>query len=157
MFKKNCITCGVLFSTYNREQKLCSRTCRTNTNLKKEKVSKTCEYCGKDFLVHPYRQDTAKFCSRKCRNIDNLTGRVGELNANYKDGAFSYRRFLKEECERCGSTDSLIIHHVDENRRNNKPDNLETLCRSCHSKEHNIVANTKHNWGDKPRPRRAIL
>jgi len=31
-----------------------------------EKKKKKCLFCGKEFLVPQYRQDTAKFCSKKC-------------------------------------------------------------------------------------------
>lgn len=30
-------------------------------------ISKTCEGCGATFEVHPYRQHTARFCSRACK------------------------------------------------------------------------------------------
>lgn len=34
--------------------------------LKKDKVAKVCVNCGRNFLVFPYRENTAKFCSRLC-------------------------------------------------------------------------------------------
>jgi len=39
-------------------------------------------------------------------------------------------------CNRCGSTDHLAVHHVDRNRRNCDPENLEVLCKGCHNREH---------------------
>jgi len=30
----------------------------------------------------------------------------------------------------------LELHHRDRNRRNNRPENLETLCANCHRLEH---------------------
>jgi hypothetical protein len=39
-------------------------------------------------------------------------------------------------CERCGKEAAPVVHHKDENWRNNNPDNLERLCQSCHLKEH---------------------
>ena len=39
-------------------------------------------------------------------------------------------------CERCGSVNKLGIHHKDGNHENNLIENLECLCNSCHSKEH---------------------
>ena len=59
----------------------------------------------------------------------------------------------KKECERCGIKSGgyyvgdhfvkgkrykLTFHHKDGNPRNNSPDNLETLCRECHDKEHEM-------------------
>jgi ribosomal protein S27AE len=46
------------------------------------------------------------------------------------------------KCTKCGSKDSIIVHHKDESRRlgiknmNRSLENLETLCRSCHALAH---------------------
>jgi predicted HNH restriction endonuclease len=49
------------------------------------------------------------------------------------------------KCENCGSTDSLAIHHLDNNGRraenegrkpNNSADNLVVLCAKCHADYH---------------------
>ncbi|KXA97425.1 hypothetical protein AKJ38_01205 [candidate division MSBL1 archaeon SCGC-AAA259I14] len=49
-----------------------------------ERVTKKCERCGKEFRVKPYREETARFCSRECHN------------AHQKEGN------IKKECEECG-------------------------------------------------------
>jgi hypothetical protein len=52
----------------------------------------------------------------------------------------SYRRHLGTVCERCGFEPShlcqLEVHHVDLDRTNNTPANLETLCANCHTLLH---------------------
>jgi 5-methylcytosine-specific restriction endonuclease McrA len=63
---------------------------------------------------------------------------VGEDNPMYLNGIAMYRRHKKSECNRCGSTKLLLVHHIDENRTNNDPTNLETLCRKCHQNHHGI-------------------
>lgn len=40
------------------------------------------------------------------------------------------------KCVDCGATKRLIIHHLNENRLNNSPENLITVCRICHSLRH---------------------
>ena len=42
----------------------------------------------------------------------------------------------KSKCEHCGSTKNLIVHHKDHDHSNNSKGNHETICRTCHSKEH---------------------
>jgi len=63
----------------------------------------------------------------------------GEDCYNWKGGYSPHHyRGCKERdiCIICGSTHRLAIHHIDENRCNNSPDNLQVLCNSCHSKHH---------------------
>lgn len=66
-------------------------------------------------------------------------GRAGAANGRYKDGTQStaYRQMVeKRECNRCGSTEQLVVHHRDGVHTNNRPDNLEVLCSPCHSSHH---------------------
>jgi len=63
--------------------------------------------------------------------------------AKYKTGIRHYRKKLFASvdvvaCNRCSSVDNLLAHHIDEDRNNNKLDNLEIICKSCHAKEHDI-------------------
>lgn len=47
----------------------CSKQCHDEWKRQegeKGKVRLKCNFCGKDFIVHNYRKDTAKFCSRSC-------------------------------------------------------------------------------------------
>lgn len=42
----------------------------------------------------------------------------------------------RDSCETCGSTSQLGLHHMDEDRTNNSPENLQTLCPRCHMAWH---------------------
>jgi hypothetical protein len=42
----------------------------------------------------------------------------------------------KPTCEMCGGTSRLGLHHKDRDRTNNSPENLQTLCPSCHTRLH---------------------
>ena len=48
----------------------------------------------------------------------------------------NYRKFISNRCSICGSTDNLIVHHIDKNRENNDVSNLITLCSKCHTRLH---------------------
>jgi len=39
-------------------------------------------------------------------------------------------------CQECGVKDKINIHHIDENRKNNAPGNLISLCVICHRQKH---------------------
>lgn len=66
-------------------------------------------------------------------------------NPNYQDSyGYEFTRRLKLEilnrdkycCKNCLAFEKLVIHHIDEDKSNNKEDNLITLCRTCHMKVH---------------------
>jgi len=40
------------------------------------------------------------------------------------------------ECQDCGATDDLEVHHIDRDRENNDPENLAVLCHDCHWDRH---------------------
>ncbi len=78
-----------------------------------------------------------------------MYGRRGKEAPGYIDGRNSiggvrWRQVALAErppiCERCGRKPSnpknLHIHHKDQNRDNNSPDNLEVLCSTCHNRTH---------------------
>lgn len=51
----------------------------------------------------------------------------------------TYRYIKKRDnfsCRVCGKRFPLCVHHIDENRKNNKDDNLVTVCYTCHRKHH---------------------
>ena len=66
-------------------------------------------------------------------------------NGNYSMPWLKHRR---DSCESCGYHPfwkmSLDVHHRDEDKLNNDPDNLMTLCASCHRELHGWL----HETGD---------
>lgn len=49
-----------------------------------------------------------------------------------------HRRLIREragnQCEMCGKSGPLDIHHKDRTKTNHHPDNLQALCRRCHKR-----------------------
>lgn len=105
-----------------------------------------CEYCGKpltrkringrleDFTVFTKR----KYCNREC--MRRAFVKVGNYEQSYSCAHATARKInelwlKKDECEICGATQNLDIHHIDGNYQNNELDNLVCLCRRCHMKE----------------------
>jgi len=70
-------------------------------------------------------------------------GRSGDENGRYKDGKSSrpYRLVItKDKCKACGVTEDLGIHHKNGDHYDNRLENLEVLCNSCH------MSKTKRLW-----------
>lgn len=120
----------------------------------------TCEICGKveEYKFHGQERKrcTGKLCrleaqrryvaaSRK-RRFPHLKHGVGSGNAQgsgpshhtFKTGInpYCFRKIAfdahGEICNYCGSTKNLCVHHIDQDRHNNVPENLMVVCKSCH-------------------------
>lgn len=162
MIEITCIQCNKLFVVrpYRKDSaKFCSRACK-DENLKGsipwnkiEWPTLKCENCEKEYSVPPNQASRSRFCSRLCTNrwIARNTPKYGRDNPMYKNGsgAAYYRReafrIHGEKCNRCGELNfnKLLVHHIDENRKNN-PDNgsnWEVLCKRCHQLNHKCENN----------------
>jgi len=68
--------------------------------------------------------------------------RTGSANGRFVDGSqsTSYRGMItKTRCNKCGSTEKLLVHHIDGVHTNNVAENLEVLCSPCHTSYHKKV------------------
>lgn len=79
--------------------------------------------------------------------------KMGKNNPMWKGGLgpneglrnLIYRDLNKPKiCQRCDSKNKIHLHHIDENRDNNTPENIEILCSKCHRTEH-----AKRHWAAK--------
>jgi hypothetical protein len=116
----------------------CNKT-TNKANLKKHEdfcylnpVNKRlCPVC--DSPIKNYK--TSETCSYSCANKHFKTG---PNNGNWKDE--SYRstcfHYHKMECVVCGEDNIVEVHHLDENKNNNKPENLIPLCPTHHQYWH---------------------
>lgn len=71
------------------------------------------------------------YCDRRCMA-------KGQIRQQVKRGTLHWRarKFRKDQCEKCASTVSLSLHHVNKNPEDNQPNNRMTLCGSCHTRWH---------------------
>ena len=108
-------------------------------NGKKRKhplVNKICPVCGKEFETQirgDRREKTT--CSHSC---SNSFFRSGKDNGNWSDDSYRSTCFLyhKKECIICGENKIVEVHHMDENKNNNSPENLVPLCPTHHQYWH---------------------
>ena len=84
------------------------------------------------------------FCTKSCFAVwKNSHLLVGEKHGNWKGGEYTYRKVIQKagimpKCSDCGISDTrvLVVHHIDQNRKNNVLSNLKWLCRNCHYLAH---------------------
>lgn len=106
--------------------------------------TKICETCGKEFN-RPKRYGiahfaTRRFCSRTCQRRVLIPAE--ELKAVYRS---TKRNGVKIDQHRAIMEEKLgrklrpgeLVHHKDENKKNNDPDNLEVMSHQAHSALHN--------------------
>jgi hypothetical protein len=72
-----------------------------------------------------------KYCDRVC-----MAASMHRQEVTKGTHLWRARKHRKPNCEKCGSSERLHVHHRDENWRNNDPKNLQTLCPACHLKLH---------------------
>ena len=117
-----------------------------------------CPECGEDFVYKSGPQHRCTECQRKAevRKIhewlasdkDRLKQYTKKASDNYyfggnRDAALERDNYT---CQHCGSKGDLQVHHIDGNgtttlkeHRNNVLENLQTLCRGCHTRVHSLL------------------
>jgi len=83
-----------------------------------------------------YREKNLTKVRRQEREYRAKPG-VKESKIEYqRDRDRPWRKHLADSCERCGFIPEhqcqLDIHHRDEDKSNNDPSNLQTVCSNCH-------------------------
>ena len=152
---KTCEQCGTAFDPKNERPshpaKYCSRACRDAAQ--RTLVTLMCRQCGKSFHRKAYMRDWSQergpFCGFACYGRWQSEHTQGPQNPNYTPSSplrdnYNYqethRQVLERDCFRCqdcGSQESLHVHHLGDTH-NHAPDNLLTLCASCHHKRHPV-------------------
>lgn len=146
MPKNKCKICGTAFYVKPSHAKLgygkyCSKKCAGQGLRRGENVA--CHTCGaKTWKMH---KDIARsksnkfFCNKSCQAKWRNKEFSGINHPNWCGGEFTYYRVMRENnikpvCRDCGyeNKKALVIHHKDQNRRNNDISNLTWLCRNCH-------------------------
>jgi hypothetical protein len=109
-------------------------------------VELKCQTCGKLFKVQLYRAQTAKYCSRKCRNtqIEKICERCGKQfkveahrkNAKYCSNTCKYPKQIEKKCLYCGKTFKV---------KNYRKDDANYCSRKCNYKDRKNYPSPKRN------------
>ena len=94
-----------------------------------------CETCGTQLIRRRHESGRLeghrdfmrrRFCSLSCANSRS---KGGESRNAY---LYHARKYLKEECECCGAKSELHAHHINTDWKDNRAENIQTLCVFCH-------------------------
>lgn len=160
-----CLKCGTPTGSRDRKRRYCSKECRLSVS--RAGKDRPCPQCGKLFFPRGTR---TQFCDRVCADAAHSARMVGLNNPHYKDGT-SYAEHFKRmrpliferdgnQCRACLTPDKmvptgrktgalfkthLVVHHLNEEPWDNRPENLILLCATCHMVHHKS-ATTPYPW-----------
>ncbi len=163
---KTCEHCGKPMPG-QRKRRYCSPECRKAAMPAKTLPSKTCPWCGIDFAPKSSR---IAYCSNACADAAHSERMRGKGNSHFKTGT-SYAKWFAEmrplvmerdehRCVVCQkqeqatvidwkgqqvSRTNLTIHHINVDPTDNTPQNLVTMCKTCHAIHHKS-AQTPWPW-----------
>ena len=97
---------------------------------------KNCPICNIEFeFITNVSKKEKETCSRSCANT---YFRTGKKHPNWSDNAYRTTCFFNHEkkCVICEESNIVEVHHLDENKKNNNPENLIPLCPTHHQYWH---------------------
>lgn len=102
---------------------------------------KRCAACGAELCRKRFSgrlEDRTAFSRRRyCNRSCMAAGMQKEKCSSPSHSRMKAHRHQKMRCELCElSHRNLHVHHKDEDSQNNEPENLMTLCPSCHALTH---------------------
>lgn len=103
--------------------------------FKYKRITKICPVCGNSFITESGSTREKITCSHSC---SNTYFRSGINNPNWSDDRYRSTCFIyhEKECIICGEKNIVAVHHYDENKKNNNPENLIPMCPTHHQYMH---------------------
>ena len=139
-----CLKCGIATKRKPRRRapKFCSTKCRL-AHQSKPHGTKFCARCGLEFGdgMRPSNFARSIYCSHDCANrgrpINPETTRYRQVET--KDGRrIGEHRHVVEQATGIRLKRNLHVHHKNENKTDNRLDNLEVLTKSEHARRHRL-------------------
>lgn len=165
----NCLNCNTSFNPRRKTTKYCCRVCQAThlatiyskaNGLKRRKGKQhTCQQCSQEFYAPEYRNETAKFCSRRCITLAHpeitekarfnspIMKRAGKCNQKRYITIKVNGKYIREHRHvmqiHLGRTLETYeqVHHINGDGTDNRIENLMVLTNSEHQKlELNLIS-----------------
>lgn len=156
--EKPCEVCGKVFKPRTATAKVCSIQCRTQI-LKKPRINTTCDHCGAAITIEKKDlRHERHFCGVDCKRAWDAKNRKREQAPGWKGGVHPYAQTGKRLVHRVIAEQKLgrplapgeVVHHINGNKLDNRPENLEVLpSKAEHMRLHGELRRrkTKENGG----------
>lgn len=164
MYKYICKFCNNTFENKNKNKQFCSKICFDKSRLKRIIVK--CSICNKDIYKHLSKVRIHNYCCKECSNIGKSiinSIKLREIKNEHKgdwkywfnkkksissDGYYWYNdkkihRLIMEEYLGRKLLSSEIVHHINENKLDNRIENLQIVSRAEHNRIHNFFGRNK--------------
>jgi hypothetical protein len=139
-----CAHCAAPFHTDSDRHRFCSRRCARGAR-RASQPTRVCEHCSEEFK--PCKR-TSRFCSPSCarygvaretigQRADAMRGGGAGVTYIKRDGRHEHRVIAERKIGRA-LLPHEVVHHINGNSRDNRPENLEVMSRSDHSRLHTI-------------------
>jgi hypothetical protein len=166
--KATCQGCGAKMPQPWNGRRYCSDECRAaHGAVTRTLPDQVCTSCG---VVFRPKTGRTGYCSRECADSAHSARMTGPGNSHFVDGT-SYADWFRKmrpliierdggvcaACKTCppptrykrngvpAERSSLLVHHINETPADNRPQNLITLCKTCHMIHHKSKA-TPFPW-----------
>ncbi|WP_286952707.1 MULTISPECIES: HNH endonuclease signature motif containing protein [Aminobacterium] len=105
------------------------------------------DYIYDTFNIQDFLKETSSYFSALPKRRD-FNMQMNTYPTNWKDISYVYRDSVRWKCEKCGVSllqhhELLEVHHLDRVKNNCNVENLEALCKICHSDIHRNKIVTK--------------
>lgn len=160
-----CEQCGITFSRKaSHPGRFCSLACKADNIRRKPKANpRACEVCAGIFTPSPKRGE-ARFCSKACIWVATkgpaFNARIAKETASQRgarqrgtgtkgyvklDGRHEHRVVAEHKLGR-PLLPKEVVHHLDEDKHNNSPDNLAVMSQGRHMREHGLAVPGVTPW-----------